>query len=520
MSQADLSTENSAVATPIHVPGSDADVQGRLDGLSSNLLSAQLNSVLRWLFSFPAMLAMFLTARVFYEARGFFVDPDLWWHIKVGQDILGTHRFPGTDPFSWTVAGHPWIAYEWLGDVLIGGVEKYAGFVGLESLLFAVASAVILALYAYATMRSGNSKAGFVSALVLCSLAFASFTLRPQMIGYFFLVLLLIALERFQQGKMGSLWLLPPLFLIWVNTHGSFIIGLGVIVVYWAAGLTDLNLGGIETKQWSRQQRVRLELIFLLCLAVLPLTPYGTRLAVYPFDMAFSQPVNVANILEWQPMPFNVVGAKLFLALLVLFFFAQMAIRPVWRAAEVLLFFGGVVMACLHVRFVLLFVPFFAPLFATLLARWIPAYERKKDHYLLNAALILGLISTIVHYYPKSSDLQTTIAKEFPVNAVAYLRQHPSPQPMFNTYGFGGYLVYSGQKVFIDGRGDLFERGGVLSDYMQTSLIRTGALQVLDRYGVQSCILQRGEPLTVVLAASPDWQRVYQDNVSELFVRR
>jgi hypothetical protein len=520
MSQADLSTENSAVATPIHVPGSDADVQGRLDGLSSNLLAAQLNSVLRWLFSFPAMLAMFLTARVFYEARGFFVDPDLWWHIKVGQDILGTHRFPGTDPFSWTVAGHPWIAYEWLGDVLIGAVEKYAGFVGLETLLFAVASAVILALYAYATMRSGNSKAGFVSALVLCSLAFASFTLRPQMIGYFFLVLLLIVMERFQQGSMGWLWLLPPLFLIWVNTHGSFIIGLGVIVVYWAAGLTDLNLGGIEMKRWSREQRVRLELIFLLCLAVLPLTPYGMRLAVYPFDMAFSQPVNVANILEWQPMPFNVVGAKLFLALLVLFFFAQMAIRPVWRAAEVLLFFGGVVMACLHVRFVLLFVPFFAPLFATLLARWLPAYERRKDHYVLNALLILGLIGAIAYYFPKSADIHRAVAKDFPVDALAYLHRHPMPQPMFNTYNFGGYLVYSGQRVFIDGRGDLFERGGVFSDYLQASLIRTGALQVLDRYGVQSCILQRGEPLTVVLAASPNWQRVYHDNVSELFVKR
>jgi hypothetical protein len=520
MSQAGVSTETSAVASPIQLSGTAADARGRLGSVSSGLVDGRVNSLLHWLFSFPAMLAMFLVARVFYEARGFFVDPDLWWHIKVGQDIFATHRFPESDPFSWTVAGHPWMAYEWLGDVLIGGVAKYTGLLGLEILLFVLASAVISGLYAYATMRSGNCKAGFVSALVLCSLAFASFTLRPQMIGYGFLVLLLIVLERFRQGHTRSLWMLPPLFLIWVNTHGSFIIGLGVIVVHWAAGLTDLKLSGIEMKKWTSEQRVRLELIFLLCLAELPFTPYGTRLAVYPFDMAFSQPVNVANILEWQPMPFNVVGAKLFLALLVIFFFAQMAVRPVWRAAEVLLFFTGVVMACLHVRFVLLFVPFFAPMFATLLARWLPAYERKKDHYILNAALILGLIVAIGYYFPKSADIHRAVAKDFPVSAVAYLNQHPVPQPMFNTYNFGGYLVYSGQKVFIDGRGDLFERGGVFSDYLQTSLIRTGALQVLERYGVQSCLLQHGEPLTVVLAASPGWERVYHDNVSELFVRR
>jgi hypothetical protein len=516
MDSAGVSTETTNAAGAIHLPGSITGAHG----VASHVVSAKVNSILHWVFSFPAMLAMFLTARVFYEARIFFVDPDVWWHIKVGQDILVTHHFPESDPFSWTVSGSPWIAYEWLGDVLIGGVAKYAGFVGLATLLFVMASAVTLAIYTYATMRSGNCKAGFVSALVLCSLAFASFTLRPQMIGYLLLVLLLIALERFQQGKMGSLWLAPPLFLIWVNTHGSFIIGLGVIVVHWAMGLSYVNLGGIETKKWTPQQRIRLELIFLLCLAALPFTPYGVRLAIYPFDMAFSQPVNVANILEWQPMPFNVLGAKLFLALLVIFFFAQMVIRPVWRAAEVLLFFVGVVMACLHVRFVLLFVPFFAPMFAMLLARWFPVYQRKRDHYILNAAMILGLMGAIAYYFPKSADIHRAIAKEFPVTAVAYLGQHPAPRPTFNTYNFGGYLVYSDQKVFIDGRGDLFEREGVFSDYLQASLIRTGALQVLDRYGVQSCLLQRGEPLTVVLAASPNWERVYHDNVSELFIRR
>ena len=273
-----------------------------------------ISSAARWVFSFPAMLAMFIVGRVFYEGRSFAVDPDLWWHIKVGQNILATRHWPTTDPFSFTVGGTPWIAYEWLGDVAIGAVAKLGGLLGLDIFLIVLASIVMLSLYGYATMRSGNSKAGFVAAGLLCSLAYASFNLRPQMFGYLFLILTLIALERFRQGKPKALWFLPLLFLVWINTHGSWIIGLGVIFVFWASGLWEFHLGSVSAKRWSFTERLRLELVFMLCLAAIPFTPYGTRLAAYPFTVASALPLNVGNILEWQPMPFNVAGGKLFLA--------------------------------------------------------------------------------------------------------------------------------------------------------------------------------------------------------------
>src|ERR1700730_15026457 len=84
--------------------------------------SKGVGSLLRRAFSFPAMLATCLVGRVFYEARAFNVDPDLWWHIKIGQDIVSSHHWPTSAPFSYTVAGNPWIAYEWLGDVALGTV--------------------------------------------------------------------------------------------------------------------------------------------------------------------------------------------------------------------------------------------------------------------------------------------------------------------------------------------------------------------------------------------------------------
>lgn len=479
--------------------------------------------LLRCVFSFPAMLGTFLVGRVFYQGRGFVVDPDLWWHIRVGQNILATHHWPTTDPFSFTVAGTPWMAYEWLGDSLIGTVARLGGLRGLDALLIVLASAVMLALYAYATIRSGNSKAGFLASGLLCSLAFASFNLRPQMLGYLFLILTLIALEKYRQGKQRALWFLPPLFLIWINTHGSWVIGLGVIFLFLVSGLAGFRFGSIEAQRWRLAERIRLEFVFLLCLATIPITPYGVRLAAYPFTVASSLPVNVGNVLEWQSMPFNIPGGKLFLAVVLAFFLAQMIFRPVWRLAELALFFGGTVMACLHVRFLLLFVPFFTPLLATVLARWLPRYDRAKEHYVLNAGLMALVVTALVWYFPSRTEIQKIVARDYPVKAVDYLRGHHVPGPMFNTYGYGGYLVWSRwpeQKVFIDGRGDLYEVAGAFSDYLEVANLRPAAFSVLRAYGIQSCLLDRSEALATVLTASPDWRQEYSDEVSVIFVRR
>lgn len=481
--------------------------------------SAAWLEILKWIFSFPAMLGAFLVGAVFYYGRSFIVDPDVWWHIKTGQMILATHHWPTTDAYSFTAHGQPWMAYEWAGEVLIGWVSRIGGVRALDFLLIVLGAAVVIALYVLGTVRSGSSKAGFAAAAILLPLATSSFTLRPQMVGYLFLILTLIALELFRQGKHWAAWTLPALMLAWVNTHGSFIVGLGAIFLYWICGLVEFQKGSIEAKRWSPRERRSLLLIFTLCLAVLSVTPYGARLAAYPFNMAFSQPLNVANIQEWQPMPFQILGAKIFLAIVLGFFLLQMAFDFTWRIEELLLFAGGFVETCLHRRFVLMFVPFTVPLLAVVAARWITSYHRKKDKYVLNAVLMAGVVAAMVHYFPTRAKLDAKVAEKFPVQAVEYLRQHPIPGPMFDNYDFGGYLVHAGYKTFIDGRADVFESGGVFSDYMRVIGLKPGGLDVLRRYQIQSCLIKRDEPLATALLASPGWKRVYVDNVSALFVR-
>jgi hypothetical protein len=501
----------------------DLDVEAKAHDRTLTSGTSALVHFLQWVFSFPALLGALLVGGVAIISRTFFLDPDVWWHIKQGGVILATHHVPTKDIYSLTLTGRPWTAYEWLGDLLLAATYQIDGFRALEGLLIILGAAILIALYTLAAIRCANSKAAFVATASLFVMATVSFNLRPQMLGYLFLILTLIALERFRIGKRRAVWALPILMLVWVNAHGSWIIGLGIIAVYLVSGLIEFHIGDIEARRWNASDRLQLASVLGLSLCATVITPYGTGLAKYPFQVAFSLPLGVANVIEWQPMPFGSPLGKLFLVALLGVIVAQVVYHMTWRLEELLLFLFATTEACMHIRFLLIFVPIFAPILATALNRWIPRYQRTQDRPLLNAALIGVIVALIAWFFPSQAELQRSAGKSYPVDAIEYLNNHAVPGPMFNTYGFGGYLIFARgpeHKVFMDGRSELYERGGVLADYLEIEDIRPDALSLLQKYGFQSCLLNHDAPLATVLAALPEWQKIYEDSTSILFVRR
>jgi hypothetical protein len=520
-----MSDSEVTIRIPGGIPLLPAERPRNTGALDGSLASQSLTPASLWqrVFCFPALLGALLVGAVATIARTFFVDPDVWWHIKQGEFILTTRHVPTQDIYSLTLSGKPWFAYEWLGDVLLATMYRLGGMRGLDVLLIVLGGAILIGLYTLAAIRSGNSKAAFVATAAVFVLATVSFNLRPQMLGYLFLVLTLVILERFRNGQRQGVWALPILMLVWVNAHGSWIIGLGVIGVYLASSLLEFHIGDIEAHRWSYSDRLRLSVVLALCAGATLVTPYGTKLARYPFDVAFSLPLGVANVIEWQPMPFNLVAGKMFLVLLLGFAVLQIAYRFTWRLDEFGLFLFSAAVACVHRRFLLIFVPVFVPMLAAVLARWVPRYERGKDRSLLNAILMTIILAIIVWYFPSQADLRRRVGITYPVDAVEYLNSHDVPGPMYNTYGFGGYLILTRgpeHKVFMDGRSELYERAGFLPDYYKISGIDPGALSILQKYGIQSCLLNHDEALATLLSALPDWQKVYEDPTSVLFVRR
>jgi len=472
--------------------------------------------------SFPVLMGILLAGVSLVGSRLIKLDPDTWWHIAVGQRIMDTHRWPTSDLYSFTAPGMHWIAYEWLGEVTMALAARMGGLLGIAFLQIALVALVTVLLYYYAYVRCGNWKAACLATGLVLPVASVIFTLRPQIFGYIFLLVTLICLERFRQGHSRSLWILPPLFLIWVNTHGTFVFGLAAIGVYFASGLVSFQLGNLVAEPWTDRQRKQLLFISLLYGLAVLITPYGAETAAYPVMMAMTQPFNIANISEWQPLTFGLAVGKYFLTLMLVIFLAHVFFPIKYRLYELAIFLFSVYAACVHIRFMLIFLMVLVPIVAAFLTRWMPAYDQSTDKYALNLLIIAVLLIWAAKLLPGRTEVADSLAKDYPVGAVQYLRQHPQPTGMFNDYSYGGYLIWQlgpQHKVFIDGRADLYEYSGVFQDYAHISNLESNALSLLGKYNIESCLIKRKTGLATLLAASPDWKQAYADDQSAIFVR-
>src|SRR5215469_12525748 len=134
----DNNTSSASSSGSITVSGSESSVA------EQSVTRSTAGESLRKIFSFPVMLGGLLTGAAYVWARLFTVDPDMWWHLKVGDAILRTHQWPTTDPYSFTVFGQKWLAYEWLGDIVFAIAQRIGGLRGLETVLWLSSVAVMI----------------------------------------------------------------------------------------------------------------------------------------------------------------------------------------------------------------------------------------------------------------------------------------------------------------------------------------------------------------------------------------
>jgi hypothetical protein len=489
------------------------------------------------LFSFPVFLGALLVAAVFLNLylrldnvaalpagrwHPTFVEGDTYWHIAAGQRILHTHHWPTTNDYSFTAPHSEWLAYEWLGEVLMAAASRLGGPRALMALLTALVATIVLLVYYSASLDCGNPKGAFAAAALTLPLLGSCFSVRPQLLGYIFLLITLICLARFRKGCPLNLWILPAVFVLWVNTHGTFTIGLAAMAIYFLAGLKDFRLGLLQGKAWTPDERRHLALVFLLSVAALPVNPYGPHLLRYEMGIT-SQRVNMTYFQEWQPLAFNEFFGIWFLILLLAVPVGLLVLRRPLRVEIAALVLLAAILACRHQRFIVVFAIVAAPVLAGQLAEVFPAYAPDKNYPVLNAALIALFAAGMVAFFPSTARLQRLIDRNQPRWAVDYLRTHAVPGPMFNDDYWGGYLIWASRgqhKVFIDGRSDAYEPSGVLADYIKIIQPAPDALTLLEKYGVRSSLVERSGSVAALLDAQPDWSRVYQDDLCAIFVRK
>jgi hypothetical protein len=475
--------------------------------------------VLRKLFGFPILLAVLFALVVFLAVPKRIADPDIGWHLRNAEVHLHTHTFLRQDLYSFTTNGKPWMDHEWLAEIPFYLAWRALGPRGIFLVTVVAIETILLGILGLAYLESGSIKSAFVVSFAALFLASVSFGPRTLLFGWIFLVLELGLLASFRHGR-DFLWVLPFVFLLWVNTHGSWIIGLVVLAVFAVSGCAQGTWGSIEAIRWSRPQARKLAWVSLLSMLALFVNPYGWRLVLYPFDMAFHQKLNIASVDEWRSLDFHSPRGKIVFAVMAAAILLQLVRRRRWRLHEVLFLLIGTYAALTYSRFLFLAGILIVPLLARDLAQYMPYYA-DRDKPWLNAGIMLGAVVAVALLFPSNRQLKVHNSNIYPDEAaLTYLQNFHPRGHVFNDYLWGGYLIWNVRQVpvFIDSRMDVFEHNGVLADYLHAIRIED-SLQVLNKYSIQYVLFENHRPLSYLLQHTPGWKVDYQDKTAILFER-
>ncbi len=473
----------------------------------------------RQIFSFPALLAAALVAKVFWTCRDRIADPDIWWHLRNAQYFVATLRFPNIDSYSFTAAGSPWMNHEWLSELFYYAAFRAFGLQGIFLLFASVLAVLVVAVFLLCRKQTDDPLAAAIATFFGGLLAMVGFTPRTQHFGWLCFVAIYAILLQFRSEKRAPLWLIPILFSVWVNCHGSWIIGLFLYAIFVCAGLIRHDLGRLVAAPWSKSELKQLIVTGLVSVAALTVNPFGYRLLLYPFDTAFRQNLGIGAVQEWGSVDFNDPRGTL-VAIVLGAVFAMALIAPKrWRIDNALLTAFVLYCGIAHIRFLLLagivLPPILAPRFGQ-----ISSYSPQRQHRLLNAALLAIIAGICVFGFPSARMLDAEVADFFPVRAVDFLRSHPQPGRIFNLYQWGGYLEWKlpQTQTFIDSRSDIFEHQGVLKDYWEVAGLGNSQ-ETLDRYAVRYLLYPPDTPLTYFLSKSSQWERIYGDGQAVIYRR-
>lgn len=474
-------------------------------------------------------VAIFLLALVALAARNI-TDPDFGWHFRTGELILSTLSIPRTDSFSFTAVGMSRVNHDWLSDVLIFALYQLGG-IGVLVTFYALAAAATFALV-YARCEGKPFIAAFL--ILLAALMVAPFWgTRPQTLSLLFASSFLYILDRYARtGAGGHLLWLVPLTLVWANAHGSFILGPVFICVYLVASLTEniLRWNDQEPPRW--ENAAQLFSVFLLCLAVIALNPYGLELYLYPFQTIVSPTIQTL-IQEWQPPDFSSAAVQPFIWFLVATMGTLALSRRRIRLAEALLLAGLTYASLRAARQISIWALVAAPVLAASASDLLEPLSRKLNRssvryptrplQILNwSVLVIVAVAVVARIGTVMMNESKAERAYFPVDAVNYIQAQNLSGPIFNNYNWGGYLiwrVYPRNRVFIDGRSDLYglTDDSIVREYLEAYTGGENWRAPLDRYGVQVVLVEPDAPIVSKLAQDTAWRQVYEDKQAVIF---
>ncbi|MBA2633642.1 MAG: hypothetical protein H0U86_11695, partial [Chloroflexi bacterium] len=346
-------------------------------------------------------------------ARGL-VDSDYYWHVTAGR-VVADRGVLSTDPFSYTWGGQPWVMHEWLGEVLIHWLVGVAG-VGVATFIFGVVSVSGPLVLAWTLRRTGVAMLPLAVTTGLVVYLYASYaTIRPQAFSWLFLGILLSGMLTTRPEHRWRPWLAIPLFIVWANVHGLYVIGLGVLGVY--VLFTLLGRTPMAPRRWE------IAGVLVAAFAASSLTPAGPAGLLYPLRYVDSGDWGLRHISEWQSPDFHDPVQLGLLALIIALLANGMRATPGWLAFMAIC---GVVGALLATRNAPVAALLALPTLALGLADRLPARSApraprvQRARRLMEMGMAAAVLVAAVVIVPRLSAVagDRVIPRAFPVAAV------------------------------------------------------------------------------------------------------
>lgn len=466
-----------------------------------------------------AFLGLFLAASLCAVNLQTMVDPDLFWHLRAGKDIVEAGHPVLPDSWNYLFGGKVWVNQQWLTQILMVSAFQAFGYGGLVLLKDLVAAGVVLLILA--TFRDKPEPVRFLCAGVFVAVTARYFLFRTNIFSFLGMAALLFLLERV--GPRKRLPALVLLFAAWANIHALFGLGLLVLGIY--AGVRWFQAGRV----WTRDLLWEWASVPLAASATL-VNPFGTK--VWETAIAgFGQPETFL-VTEWWPMwKYPVLANVGFYALFILLatLFAFFPKRPHLPSLVSYLILAA--LAVRSVRFAPVATLPALPLLAGLLeqgVRWAEGRGWEARGRKLLPALCAGLVtfSVVATNWNMAHPIVTphkVTRQDYPVQAIRWMKVRGLTGKIFNEFDAGGYIVWSlpGAKTFIDGRGlVLLFPWGHMTAWKETVDLAPGWRNRLNQGRPDYVLLYADDYLSQQLLADPEWIILYRDSLHVLFGRR
>lgn len=490
-----------------------------------------------WVFSVWALAVLFISVLP--------LPPnDLWWHMAAGRTMVAEGAWLQTNRWAYTVPlDAPYVYQSWLSEILMYGAWRL-GDVPLLTLLRTSVIALSYGLVAWhALRRTSQGKAVALALLVAVLIGWNNWTLRPQTLALLPGALFVSVIGEYLGNRFSARWLaaLPVIMVFWVNMHGSFVLGLGLLALVGLSSLVEaLRRGSADRVAAWRTVRTW-ALVGAATVGSAMIHPLGPGIFGYVRDMLTNTPLQ-SYFVEWQPPSATIdptnTGFWFFAMLLLLAALMALGARRatltdvLWYAALAWVTIGGV-------RYAMWFGLILLPLLADQLAALFKPRRKLTSQPLLNISymLLLGLalFATLPWFEPSrylgpaaeqlfanTGRYRMLLGNTTPVGATEWIAQNPIQGRWWVDQNYTSYTIWQlpNKPVFTDLRVELFSEA-IWNDYFDISRGDERSLQLINKWQITHLMLDRDfqAQLRALLLKTPGWCELYQDSRSAIIAR-